>query len=109
MNAFKQWLLDNYSHNELSDISNHGCTGGVSGMIYYKETYDLYLKFSAALHETLQEYKECSGEWPSYVMDEMGDDVRFANALVWFASEWFANEITHGEYQEETKEGANHV
>lgn len=104
-NQFKQWMIENYSHNELADIANHGCTGGVCGMIYYKETYSLYQKFSASLHEALQEYKEICGEFPSYVLDELGDDVRFANALVWFVSEFFANEITQGEYITE-KEGA---
>lgn len=104
-NQFKTWMIENYSHNELADIANHGCSGGVSGMVYYTETYSIYQKFSASLHEALRQYKACSGEWPSYVLDELLDDVRFANALVWFAAEWFANEITQGEYSKET-EGA---
>lgn len=101
-NQFKQWMIDNYEHNELADMANHGCSGGVGGMIYYKETFDLYQKFSASLHETLNEYKDATGEWPKYVTDELGDDVRFANALVWFAAEWIAHELTQGEYVEET-------
>lgn len=100
--SFTKWLKDNYSHNELADIANHGCTGGISGMIYYRETYALYQEFSASLHETLTAYKDATGEWPKYVTDELGDDVRFANALVWFAAEWIAQELTHGEYIEET-------
>jgi hypothetical protein len=103
-NTFKQWMQDNYSHNEMADIANHGCTGGVGGMIYYTETWALFLKFSASLHETLNEYKDATGEWPKYVTDELGDDVRFANALVWFAAEWIAHEITQGEYLPETVE-----
>lgn len=101
-NSFKKWLKDNYSHNALADIANHGCTGGVSGMIYYSETYDLYKEFSASLHETLEQYRDATGEWPEYVTSELGDDVRFANALVWFAAEWIAHELTQGEYVEET-------
>lgn len=102
-NQFKQWLTENYSHNELADIANHGCSGGVGGMIYYTETYSLYQKFSAPLHDALNEYKDICGDWPSYVLDELGDDVRFANALVWFVSEFFASEITQGEYITETE------
>ena len=98
---FTQWLQANYDHNQLADIANHGCTGGVSGMIYYTETYALYQEFSASLHSTLESYKDCTGEWPKYVTDELGDDVRFANALVWFAAEWIAQELTQGEYIKE--------
>ena len=102
--SFKQWLVSEYDHNQLADIANHGCTGGVSGMIYYKETFDLYQQFSASLHEILSEYKDATGEWPKYVTDELGDDVRFANALVWFAAEWVAHEITQGEYAQDSVE-----
>lgn len=102
--TFTQWLKENYSHNELADIANHGCTGGVCGMIYYKETWDLFQRFSASLHETLAQYKDTTGEWPQYVVDELGDDVRFANALVWFAAEWVAHELTQGEYTKESEE-----
>ena len=100
MNTFTQWLQDNYSHNELADMANHGCTGGVSGMIYYTETTDLYKRFSESMHIMLNQYKEETGEWPKYVLDSLGDDVQFANALVWFAAEWIAYNLTHGEYVE---------
>jgi hypothetical protein len=30
--------------------------------------------------------------------------VRFVNAMVWFAAEWIAHELTQGEYIEETAE-----
>lgn len=100
-NAFKQWLVAEYDQNTLANIANHGCTGGIGGLIYYKETYALYQQFSAALHETLEQYKDATGEWPKYVTDELGDDVRFANALVWFAAEWLAQELTQGIYEGE--------
>lgn len=100
-NKFKQWLIDNYEQNTLADMANHGCTGGIGGLIYYKETFALYQEFSASLHETMQAYKEETGEWPQYVIEELGDDIRFANALVWFAAEYLANELTHGIYEDE--------
>lgn len=100
-NTFKQWLLDNYDHNTLADMANHGCTGGIGGLIYYKETCALYDQFKESLHSTLNDYKDATGEWPQYVVDELGDDVCFANALVWFAAEWIAQNITQGEYVEE--------
>ena len=104
MTDFKQWMIDNYSHNELADIANHGCSGGVCGMIYYTETADLYKRFAEGLHAVLAEYKDEVGQMPAYVIDELGDDVRFANAVVWFAAEWIARELTQGEYIEEQTE-----
>jgi hypothetical protein len=104
MNQFKQWMIDNFEHNELADIANHGCSGGVSGMIYYTETAALYKRFSDDLHQIVEEYRDATGENPRYVSDELGDFVRFANAMVWFAAEWIAHELTQGEYIEETAE-----
>lgn len=104
MNQFKQWMIDNYEHNQLADIANHGCCGGVNGMIYYTETAALYKRFSDELHSIIEEYRDATGENPRYVTDELGDFVRFANAVVWFAAEWIAHELTQGEYIEETTE-----
>jgi hypothetical protein len=101
MTDFKQWMIDNYSHNELADIANYGCSGGVSGMIYYVETEALYKRFAEDLHAILAEYRDETGESPRYVTDELGDHLRFFGAVVWFAAEWVAHSITHGEYIEE--------
>ena len=100
-NEFKTWLKDNYSHNELADIANHGCSGGVGGMIYYKETEAIYRKFSFDLHEILEEYKDQVGNFPDYVINELGNSHAFANSVVWLCSEMVAQEITQGEYREE--------
>jgi hypothetical protein len=93
-NAFKQWMLATYETEEFQEIAQHGCSGGIGGMIYYTETWALYQEFSAALHDILGNYKEEFGEWPKYVTDELGDDVRFANAVVWFCAEMAAQEMT---------------
>lgn len=101
-NEFKTWLKDNYSHNELADIANHGCSGGVGGMIYYTETEAIYRKFAHELHDILADYKDATGENPSYVTEELCDFVRFSNAVVWLCAEMVAQEITQGEYQRES-------
>lgn len=98
VNAFKQWMIDNYKHNELADIANHGCQVGVCGMTYYTETEALYKRFAEDLHSIVAEYHDAVGEWPRYVTEELGDYVRFANAIVWFAAFAKAQEITQGEY-----------
>lgn len=100
-NTFKQWLQDNYTHNELADIANHGCTGGVSGMIYYRETLALYKQFLEDLHELLAEYKDATGELPPKVLEALTEGATsFQNIMVWFGAEWVAHEITQGEYLE---------
>ena len=102
-NEFKKWMKDNYSDNELADIANHGCSGGVGGMIYYRETEAIYTKYACELHEILKEYKENVGNFPDYVTDELGYFSRFTNAVVWFCAEIVAQEITQGEYISETE------
>ena len=101
MNDFKQWLLDTYSHNELADIARHGCSGGVSGMIYLEQTSVLYRRFADAIHVAVREYKDATGELPQFIVQEIDDFGTFSNSMVWFAAEYFAQEITQGEYIEE--------
>ena len=101
MNNFKQWLLDTYTHNELADIARHGCSGGVAGLIYYQETSALYRKFSNAIHGAVREYKDATGELPQFIVHDLNDFQSFSNTMVWFAAEWFAHQITGGEYIEE--------
>jgi hypothetical protein len=100
-NTFKTWLQNEYEHNTLADIANHGCAGGIGGLIYYKETEAVYKEHQEALHDILNEYKEAIGEWPDYVVKELGNASCFMNAVVWFCAEWVAQEITQGEYVHE--------
>ena len=101
MNEFKQYLIDNYDHNTLADIARYGCSGGVAGLIYYEETSALYRKFAHALHGAVSEYKIVTGELPQFIVQEVDHFESFSNQMVWFAAEWFAQEITRGEYIEE--------
>lgn len=100
-NEFKTWLKDNYSQNELADIANHGCSGGVGGMIYYNQTEGIYKKYTQELHDILAEYKDNVGNYPDYVIDELGHFSSFANAVVWLCSEMVAQELTSGIYENE--------
>jgi hypothetical protein len=100
-NAFKQWMQDNYSHNELADIANHGCTGGVGGMIYYSDTERIYKHFAHELHDIVAEYKYWAGELPSHIIIDLDNYPAFMNSMVWLGAEWAAHELTGGEYVEE--------
>lgn len=100
-NDFTQWLEDNYEQNTLADMANHGCTGGIGGMIYYTETEAIYKRFASDLHEILENYRDQVGEWPEFVTKELGNFSSFANCMVWFCSEFIAQELTHGIYEDE--------
>ena len=104
---FQKWLTTNYSHNELADIANHGCQGGVSGMIYYTECKKLYGEFCGDIHSIMGEYCDATGEeFPHYVAKELHNFDGFACAALWFAAEWIAHEITQGEYVNEDEVSA---
>lgn len=94
-NAFKQWMIETYETEELRDIAEHGCAGGVGCMIYYTETVALYKRFSEELHEIVGTYQSDTGTLPKYITDELGDFVRFANAVVWFCAEYVAYELAN--------------
>lgn len=93
MKTFYQWMKDRYEYEELKDIANYGCVNGFSGLIYYSETVALYEQFKDELHEKLGSWIEEIGETPKFITDHLGWYDGFANALVWFVAEQYANEI----------------
>ena len=104
--TFKQYMADNYEHNELAEIAIHGCASGcASGMIYYSETIALFDKYRDDLFEIMANYRdEIGGEsLPDYVKNP-DTFTSFANSVVWFCAEAVAYEKTQGEYIDETEE-----
>ena len=91
-NTFKQWMLDNYEHPDWENINHSGCENGVSGLIYYSETNDIYDAFADELHDILSEYKDMTGEMPDYIVKNLDSATQFKNAVVWFVAEWYADE-----------------
>jgi len=39
---------------EVKDVANHGCSGGVGGFIYHNETLDFFNKHQEDIEDTLQ-------------------------------------------------------
>jgi len=94
MNTFYKHIKENYSKDELKEISQHGCVSGIAGtMIYYSQTNDLYDEFSHELHDKLGEWIDEIGETPEFIAKELGNASTFKNAMVWFVAEQYANEI----------------
>lgn len=90
MQTFKQFI-QSYEQDTLQAIADHGCASAcVSGMIYYQETTDLYDRYCVELHEALDDFKDNFGEWPDYVINNLGCVSLFKNAVVWFVAEIYA-------------------
>jgi len=103
MRELEKHLRENYTHNELADCANHGCEGGFGDFIYYSDTIRYFEQFKEECFDIISEYKEMTGEegFPPYIDKNMDSYTSFANAMIWFAVEWVAREITNGEYIEE--------
>jgi hypothetical protein len=97
-NSFKEFMESTYDQEDLKGIATHGCANyAPHNMIYYTETTKLYHDFSGDLHMLLDEYKENFGEFPQYVIDNLGDDVQYFNSVVWFCAEYLAQQMTYEE------------
>ena len=90
--SFTDYMTSTYSFDELSDIATHGCSGGVSGMIYYNETTGLYNEYADDLHAIVGEWIESVGMTPLSITENLGNARMFRNAMVWMAAELVAGE-----------------
>ena len=106
MYALEKHLRENYSHNELADCAKYGCQSGFGDFIYYSDTIKYFELFKEDCFDIINNYNEMTGEkgFPQYIQDNMETYTSFANAMIWFAVEWVADEITQGEYIEESEE-----
>lgn len=59
--AFRKWILKNYDRQELKDIANNGCEGGVTGLTYYSETASLYEEHEEEIWESLWSDADAEG------------------------------------------------
>ena len=95
MQSFEQYLAANYTTTELQDIARYGCEGGVSGMIYYEETTELYKRFAKDLHDIVDIFISEQGYFPEFISKNIGSTELFYNAMVWFCTEIIANNLTY--------------
>lgn len=99
--TFREWMLNQFDHNELSDICTHGANAGWSGLIYYSDTSDLYEKYSEDIWGMLYEDYQSQGSASCLELiisfqgaKDVNSDDQFKNLLVWYAAERIAFEIT---------------
>ena len=101
IDKFTQYILKNYRE-DLSDIAEHGCSGGFSGLTSYYDTCKLYDKFSEEIHDRLADYLEDTGsDLPESFVEALKCDSHFKNWMVWFAVENIAHDyVNDNEYQD---------
>lgn len=110
--TFEEWMTEEFSHNELADMVNHGVSGGFSGLIYYSETTELYQKYKEDIWDMLYDDAESYGETILGFIAQflgaknVGGADQFENLLVWYAAEKVAYELTKGRYCDEDSEDA---
>lgn len=103
--TFEQWLRNQYIHDELADIANHGAQSGFTGLIYYDETSDLYDHYSDEIWQMIEKDREDFGMKTCLELitsfngaKDVANDAQFKNLLVWYAAERIAFKLTEGEY-----------
>ena len=97
----KQWLRDGEKEERflIKDIATHGCSGAVTGIIYYYETTKFHAAHEQEIWDLLYQYAQDAGEkLMDYIaaipiMKDVGSHAQFVNALVWWAVEVRAQEI----------------
>ena len=98
----QEWLLakekeEGVGSTLIKDIANHGCQGGVPGIIYYNETVAFYAAHEEEIFEQLEDYVEQEGlklgEKLQQVARDAGSLRQLKNNLVWWAVEVRAQQL----------------
>ena len=81
----------------IADIANHGCTGGVSGIIYYSETTAFHDRHEEEIWQMVHDHADGaalkSGEYLQHISPDPGSLKHLLNDLVWWAVEVRAQEL----------------
>jgi hypothetical protein len=95
--TFKNYIIQNYSQEELKEIAEHGCQSGcASGLIYYSDTVDFYNRFSDELHEVIADDCDNFGEVPQYITNALKEGAtQFKNSVVWYVAESYALQLVN--------------
>lgn len=106
---FKEWVLENYDPDEVSDISNYGADAGWPHITYVIDCVRLYEQFHEEIWSLLAEDADnfCEGNVPALIAsfgraDMAISEAGFKNLLVWYAVERTCREIVEsGEWEDE--------
>ena len=97
--TIKEWLTEGQENDSflISDITKHGCAGGVSGLTYYNETNAFYDAHETEIWSILSDAADAAGILNGlmlYNICKNPDSLTILkNDLVWFAVEVAAQEL----------------
>ena len=84
----------------ISDIAQHGCKGGVSGLTYYAETESFHEHHQEEIWQLVQEQADEAGIQKGnmllHISRDPGSLTQLVNDLVWWAVEVRAQELAAG-------------
>ena len=98
----KEWLLtkekeEGRGSTLVKDVANHGCQGGVPGLIYYNETVAFHDDHEEEIWQLLEDYADNEGlklvDKMAQVCKDASSLRQLKNALVWWAVEVRAQEL----------------
>ena len=87
-------LLERFDDmDEVRDICSHGCEGGVSGFIYYKDTREFFEEFEDDIEDVC--YDILGDDWISEIARLGGcmDIMTLKNTAVWFVVELYCQNV----------------
>ena len=96
MGTIKEWLKDGEQKEMflISDIAEHGCSGGVPGLTYYVETTAFFNEHEADVWKYVREAAEAAGSSIFELLDkDIAGPTAFKNSMTWLAVECAAQEL----------------
>jgi hypothetical protein len=94
----KEWLKDREQLLLLTikDVADHGCSGGVSGLIYYEETSKFHDDHEKEIWDLVERFADDSGHTiMQYIgnISKAGSLAQLKNDLAWLAVEVNAQDL----------------
>lgn len=99
MGKIKEWLVLGEKEERflIDDIANHGCEGGVGGLIYYYETTAFHDEHEDEIWDIVYRLAEDSGQtimqYLAIVAKDAGSIQQLKCSLVWLAVEVAAQDL----------------
>lgn len=97
--TLREWMLENVSE-DIENIAEHGCGGGITGLISYYETSAVYDAYQEEIWQLLAEQAEGFGYDNALAFiaslngaNQVEDQATFKNLLTWYAVEELAKTI----------------
>jgi hypothetical protein len=95
----KEWLYKQEGDDIflIKDVAEHGCSGGVGGLIYYRETVEFHDDHEEEIWNLLYEHARDEGlklmDLVARIAKDAGSITQLKNQLAWYAVEVRAQEI----------------